>query len=315
MENRRGFPLPRPSQHCKEASLNSRPVFGSISFFLSPSAARRKALPLALLTTLALSAGCHQTLPDNVVAKVGTREISKESLQSSIKSMNLPASAPASVPSDVLNRLIDNTLISEAAEKDGLANRPDIRKKIEDDKNRILRQALIKSQVDDKVKVTDADVKNYFDKHRQEIKQPGYVEVRQLIFPDQKTADRVVSTLHRKGGFSRAVKKFKGGPVGKIFEGTVPPKFATFFFGVPAGKVTGPIALKDGIHYFKIDKQVPGTLLSFDQAKAGITQYLTSRMKQDLYQKYLNSLRAKTKITINQKSLGELMGATSSAKK
>ena len=282
---------------------------------LSPAAVRGAVLPLALFATLSLSAGCHQTLPDNVVAKVGTREILKETLQSSIKSMNLPASAPASVPSDVLNRLIDKTLISEAAEQDGLANRPDIRKKIEDDRNRILRHALIKSQVDDKVKVTDADVKNYFDKHRQEIKQPGYVEVRQLILPDQKTADRVSPTLKKKKGFSRAMKKFKGGPVGKIFEGTVPPQFAKFFFGVPAGKVTGPIALKDGIHYFKIDTQVPGTLLSFDQAKSGITQYLTSRMKQDLYQKYLNSLRAKTKISINQKTLNVLMGATSSAKK
>ncbi len=276
---------------------------------------RGMALPLTLLAGLSLTSGCHQTLSDNVVAKVGTREITKESLQSAIKDMNLPSSAPASVPSDVLNRLIDNTLITEEAEQEGLPNRPDIRKKLEDARNRILRQALIKTQVDDKVKVTDADVQSYFDKHRQEIKQPGYVEVRQVIIPDQKTADRIVSSLRKKKGFSRAIEKFKGGPVGKIFEGTVPPQFAKFFFGVPAGSVTGPIALKDGIHYFKIDKQVPGKLLSFDQAKAGITQFLTSRMKQDLYQKYLNSLRAKTKIAINQKSLGELMGAASSVKK
>lgn len=295
--------------------MSSRLFLSAASSRLSLTTVRGAVFPLALVATLALSAGCHQTLPDNVVAKVGTREISKETLQSSIKSMNLPASAPASVPSDVLNRMIDNTLISEAAEKEGLANRPDLRKKIADDRDRILRQALIKSQVDDKIKVTDADVQAYFDKHRQEIKQPGYVEVRQLILPDQKTADRVFPTLRKKKGFAKAMKKFKGGPVGKIFEGTVPPQFAKFFFGVPVGKVTGPISLKDGIHYFKVDKQVPGTLLSFDQAKAGITQYLTSRMKQDLYQKYLNSLRAKTKISINQKSLGELIGATSSAKK
>ncbi|MGC8499673.1 MAG: peptidyl-prolyl cis-trans isomerase [Leptospirillia bacterium] len=291
----------------------SSPARSPLSFSSRPLGG--KAATALLAATFVLLAGCHQTLPSTVVAKVGPREISKESLQKAIKEMNLPSSAPASVPSDVLNRIIDSTLISQEADREGLASVPALRKKIEDDRDRILRQALIKKEVDDKVKVTDADVKDYFDKHRQEIKQPGYVKVRQLILPDQKTATRILSSLHKKKGFSRAIAKFKGGPVGKIFEGTVPPQFTKFFFGVPAGSVTGPISLKDGIHYFKVDTSEPGKLLSFDEAKAGISQFLTSRKKQDLYQKFLNSLRAKTKISINQKTLAELMGAATPTKK
>lgn len=259
---------------------------------------------------LSFLAACHKTSGPGAIATVGDQTISRDELVRSISKMKLPDKVPASVPSDVLNRLIDRALINQEAEREGLANEPDLSRKIRDSRERILRRALIDRKVDSQVHVTDSNVKDYYDKHKNEIKQPGYVVIRQLLLPDMKTAKSVETSLHRPHGFSKAIKRFKGGPVGKIFEGTVPPQFEKYFFGVPAGKVTGPLMLKDGIHFFKVDAVEKGKLLSFDEAKGGISQFLTSQQKQERYQAFMNSLRAKTKISIDQKKLGEVMATT-----
>lgn len=263
---------------------------------------------MAFLALLSVSA-CHGGSPGGAVATVGDERISKVDIQEAISKMRLPSPPPASVPSDVLNRLIERKLIDQEAEREGLAQEPAIKNKIESDRERILRLALIKRKVNSTVKVSDADVKAYFDKHRAEIKQPGFAVVRQLILPDETTAKKVFREIHRKKGFRKAIDRYKGGTVGKIFEGTVPPQFSKFFFNVPAGSVTGPLSLKDGVHFFKIDQIDPGKLLSFDEAKSGILQYLDSRQKQDRYQAFLNSLRAKSKIKIDQKRLEEVFAA------
>ena len=290
--------LSNAGQSAARANTNSRPAFRT-GVFLS--------LALSLLSA------CHKTAGSGVIATVGEQQISREELVRSISAMKLPSKVPASVPSDVLNRLIDRALINQEAEREGLPNDPSISRKIRHSRERILRQALLDKKVDSQVHVTDADVKAYYDQHKNEIRQPGYVVVRQLILPDAKIAQTIGKSLKKRHGFSKAISRYSGGPVGKIFEGTVPPQFAKYFFNLPEGSVTGPLPLKDGVHYFKIDKVQSGRLLSFDEAKSGISQFLTSQQKQEKYQAFLNSLRAKTKISIDQKGLGEVMGAAKAA--
>lgn len=284
-------------------------LFPFFSRTLSRVSCRRVLLTGSILLVFSLSSACHNATSPGTVATVGDESISKADIQEAISKMQLPGKVPDSVPSDILNRLIERKLIAQEAEKEGLAQEPSIKKKIEADRERILRRTLIKRKVDGMVKVTDADIRNYYDKHKAEIKQPGFVVVRQLILPDSDTAKKISRKLHKKNGFQKAIEHYKGGPVGKIFEGTVPPQFVKLFFNLPAGTVTGPLALKDGVHYFKIDQVEPGKLLSFEEAKSGIAQYLSSRQKQDRYQAFLNTLRAKTKIDINQKRLGEVFTA------
>jgi peptidyl-prolyl cis-trans isomerase C len=107
---------------------------------------------------------------------------------------------------------------------------------------------------------------------------------------------------------------FKGGPVGKIYEGTVPPKFVSFFFGVPEGSITGPIPLKDGIHYFKIDRSVKGVQLTLDQAREGIRNYLRNRQNKTIYQTLVNHLRSTTTVQINNKALVSMISRAANAK-
>lgn len=94
----------------------------------------------------------------------------------------------------------------------------------------------------------------------------------------------------------------------------MPPKFVSFFFGVPEGSITGPIPLKDGIHYFKIDHAVKGVQLSLDQAREGIRNYLKNRQNKTVYQALVNHLRSTTTVQINNKALVSMIAQAANTK-
>lgn len=267
-------------------------------------------LPAAFLLLLPLFLGsCHKDLQPNELAWVGDHSITREDLQKRLSDIGVSPSKDPNMTSEVLNRMVDDLLIASKARKEDLDNSDDIRKKVSEYQNHLLKKALLKKEVDDKIKITDADIAAYYAKHQKEIRQPGYVELRQVVFPNDSVARREVSRLKQKGGFRKAITKFKGGPVGKLYEGTVPQKFVSYFFGLPEGSVSGPLSLKDGVHYFRIDKVVSGQSLSLEQAREGIRNYITSQKKKSLYQALVNHLRSETTVTINDKALASLIAS------
>ncbi|MHB8422202.1 MAG: peptidylprolyl isomerase [Leptospirales bacterium] len=274
-------------------------------------------LSIALLTALPLFfASCNQSTStqSDELAKVGDISITKTDLTKKLGGMGLNASKDPNVTSELLNQMVDNSLLVMEARKEGLDKTPEFRRKLNSYENQLLRKSILKKDVDSKVKVSDADITAYYTKHQKEIRQPGYVVVRQVIFPSESIAKKMAPRLKRKGAFSKTIKTFSGGPVGKLYEGTVPPKFISYFFGVPAGSVTGPVTLKDGVHYFKIDQSVQGVQLTMEQARDGIRNYLSNQQNKSLYQALVNHLRSTTTVKINNKALVSMIAAAAAAK-
>ncbi len=261
-------------------------------------------------------ASCHHantTTPDEL-AKVGDQTITKAELQKKLQEMGLNASKDPNVTSELLNQMVDNSLLAMEARKEGLDKTPEFQNKIKSYEDQLLRKTILKKEVDSKVKVSDADIAAYYQKHQKEIRQPGYVEVRQVVFPSGQVATKMASRLKHRGGFSKAIKAYKGGSVGKLYEGTVPPKFTSYFFGVPEGSVTGPVELKDGVHYFKIDRSVKGVQLTMDQAREGIRSYLSNQQNKSLYQTLINHLRSTVTVKINNQALVSMIAAEAATK-
>ncbi|MHB1286005.1 MAG: peptidylprolyl isomerase [Leptospirales bacterium] len=274
-------------------------------------------IPIILLTVLPLLfASCHRattTTPDEL-AKVGDQTITKADLLKKLHAMGLDASKDPNVTSELLNQMVDNSLLAMEARKEGLDKAPEFQNKIKSYEDQLLRKTILKKEVDSKVKVSDTDIATYYQKHQKEIRQPGYVEVRQVVFPSGQVAKKMASRLKHRGGFSKAIKEYKGGSVGKLYEGTVPPKFISYFFGVPQGSVTGPVALKDGVHFFKIDRSVQGVQLTMDQAREGIRSYLSNQQNKSLYQTLVNHLRSTVTVKINNQALVSMIAAEAATK-
>jgi len=101
-----------------------------------------------------------------VAAKVNDAEISMHQINLLMKSaQNVTADNAASVRQQILEKLIDQQIIVEKANKENLDRTPDVMMAIEAAKKDILARAYLQKMVSNSVKVTDQEVKKYYDDH------------------------------------------------------------------------------------------------------------------------------------------------------
>jgi len=195
----------------------------------------------------------------------------------------------------------------------------------------------VKSSVGDfasQVKLTDEDVKKFYDRNKDSLKEPLKIQVEYLTYPfeqfsakaqvsvkeiedyyqnNQKTkfhrpreakvryialavaptasaeekkavmakAEAIVKEARRGKDFAQLAKKqsadataAKGGEVGWIIQGQMPPEIDKLIFGIGKGDVSDPVETPGGVQIFKIDDVRDEKTLTLKEATTEITQIL-----------------------------------------
>jgi peptidyl-prolyl cis-trans isomerase D len=126
---------------------------------------------------------------------------------------------------------------------------------------------------DSAVPISDADVRKYYDDHRDEFKRPAtaylsYVEiVRAADASDSAAALRRTEDLRKEilagSPFAEVAKResadsgsaVKGGDLGEFGKGTMDPAFERAAFSLPIGTLSEPVLSAFGYHLIKVDKR------------------------------------------------------------
>jgi peptidyl-prolyl cis-trans isomerase D len=184
------------------------------------------------------------------------------------------------------------------------------------------------------VKVTDEDIKKFYDRNKDSLKEPLKIQVEYLAYPfeqfsakvqvsakeieeyyqdNQKTkfhrpreakvryialavaptasaeekkavmakAEAIVKEARRGKDFAQLAKKqstdataAKGGEVGWVVQGQMPPDVDKLIFGIGKGDVSDPVTTPNGVQIFKIDDVRDEKTLTLKEATAEITQIL-----------------------------------------
>lgn len=224
------------------------------------------------------------------------------------------------------NIILDSIQVSDA----------EVRERYRLDQEKINLQ-YIKSSVGDfasQVKLTDEDVKKFYDRNKDSLKEPLKIQVEYLTYPfeqfsakaqvsvkeiedyyqnNQKTkfhrpreakvryialavaptasaeekkavmakAEAIVKEARRGKDFAQLAKKqsadataAKGGDVGWIIQGQMPPEIDKLIFGIGKGDVSDPVETPGGVQIFKIDDVRDEKTLTLKEATTEITQIL-----------------------------------------
>jgi parvulin-like peptidyl-prolyl isomerase len=170
-------------------------------------------------------------------------------------------------------------------EKQGLtedALRDQLRAKLLSDK---LYQAIL-----DRVKVTDADTKAYYDSHKAQFMQPESREVQHVLVKQKSLADEIYAKLKNGADFAALAKKYTQDPGSKedggkftAYKGKTVKPFDTFVFSAKVGELSHPIKTSFGWHVIEVlsgtkpaapqpladaKDQISGTLLKQKQDQA-----------------------------------------------
>jgi len=175
---------------------------------------------ILMLILVGCGKGDNNTKATQVAASVNGTEISMHQINQVMKSAkNVTAENAPKVRQEILEKLIDQQIILDKADKDNLDRTPEVVMAIEAAKKDIISRAYLQKMVASSVKVTDQEIKKYYDEHPglfakrriynlQDIgmeNNPGLLEFLKGDAIKQKSMQEIAETLKSKG------VKFSGG--------------------------------------------------------------------------------------------------------
>jgi foldase protein PrsA len=187
--------------------------------------------------------------------------------------------------------------------------------KNEDDLKKAMKLGMMQEKAAMKdVKVTDKELKDYYDAYKPEIK------ARHILVEDEKTAKEVKQKLDAGEKFEDVVKKYSkdtasaqnGGDLGWFGTGQMDPEFEKAAYALKMNEISQPVKSQFGYHI--IQKTDEKKKESFDKMKKDIDYKVkSSKLTQDVINKTMEKELKAADVKVDDKDLKDALKPQTSA--
>jgi parvulin-like peptidyl-prolyl isomerase len=206
---------------------------------------------------------------------------------------------------DFLEGMIEQKLLVIGAYKQGLDKNDEIGRLIEQQQGKFLLDQLYKQEIADKVQVTEADVKAWYENSGEEI------HARHILLATAEAADSVEAELNGGADFGETAKKrstdpsaaSNGGDLSWFRWGTMVSGFQDAAFALKENEISKPVKTEFGYHIIQLMGRRPVDRQPFDQVKAGIEQQLKQQKTQARLREFLTEVRSKAELRLDMDML------------
>ncbi len=224
----------------------------------------------------------------------------------------VPADKQAEFRKQVLEQLVAKELVYNDAEKTGVLESKAFKDEYIKVQARVKKELAIqvwqKFQLD-KVKISNKELKDYYDKNKEEFNEKSSVHARHILVKTEGEAKKIAKDLKSLKGealkqkFIEKAKAFstgpsgpKGGDLGYFSEGQMVPEFNDKVFSMKVGTVSDPVKTQFGYHLIYLEDKKAKKILAFTEVKSFIDQ----RLKMEKFKVIMQSkmLELKNKATI-----------------
>lgn len=278
-------------------------------------------LTLGIVTLLAVTSGSAADTQDKdvVVAQIGTEKVTLADLNAKIAEIP-PYARKNFLKRDGKEKILDNVIKSKilylAAIEAGYDKDPEIKAKVDDAVQRIYQSEYFKRQIKDQVGVSDKDIKDYYDQHKESYKNENRVKVAHIQVDTEAEATKIVEKIKAGETFEDLAKKYSldnstnntGGVLGFITKDSYirgigkNKEFEDAAFALKnVGDMSPPVKTEKGFHLIKLIEKQTGGYQELDAVKTDIANKLlvTEAMVKAEYDKnqaeYVTRARVKVK--------------------
>jgi len=247
----------------------------------------------------------------------------------------------------ILTRLINNKLIEQQAKKQGIVVRDDeitnfisrvlaskkmeltefvasleragltLEKYKEEVRNDMLRNRLIRREVQSKIVITEDEVGEYYRQHREDYEGKEAVRLKQILIavpheapPEQveeakKRADMVRERILKGEPFDTLAEQFSQGPaaqlggdLGFIERGNMLPEVEEVAFKLPLGEVSGVVRSPIGFHILMVVDKKGGGLKPIGEVRQEIQAKLEEQKMAERFDHWIEEYRKMSLIDI-----------------
>jgi len=177
---------------------------------------------------------------------------------------------------------------------------------------------VLNYRVRSKVKVTEEDLKNYYQTHPGAFGGVEELHVRHLMLPLATDAtpaqleaatgqgERLLQRLKAGEDFAalvREVSKGSDGDLGWLRRGQVQKQLEDAFVGLKDGEVSGLVRAGPGLHLFKVEERRSSGGKGYEQAKEDIREILTQEQTSSYRDQYLSELKRASVVEVKMADL------------
>ncbi len=260
----------------------------------------------------------------NVLVTVGTESITQSDLDA--RTAMLPPQIRSRFETDagrrqLLDQVVLISLMSQEARQLGIDRQPDVAKRIKEAADNIIVQELTRQQVSGDVAVSGADIAAYYEANKKDFVRPEQINASVIMFaagasasPDvkkqkSKLARETLKRLQKGADFAGVAKEVsedqrtqrRGGVTGFFAEGRreriYGKKFEEAAFALKQGEISDVIETEFGFFIVRLDDRQPRTEESLESAKPKIERRLQQSKQREAYEKYVESLKKKYRVT------------------
>lgn len=204
----------------------------------------------------------------------------------------------------VVEFLVERHLLAQLANKDGLAETDDYKRRLAAYQAKALRDSFLAQKISPQI--TEDQIRKVYDDEAKKVTETERVRARHILVASEKEANTIEEKLKAGEKFEDLAKQYSldgskdyGGDLGYFTAPEMVAEFSKAAFALKKGEVSKPVKTDFGWHIIRLEDRKMGAAQPYDQVKAAIRNALVRQKVQET----LTGLRDVAKVEILDEDL------------
>ena len=200
---------------------------------------------------------------------------------------NMPQMAPEQKREYLITYLSDVVLLAQAADKQKIGDRDDVKRHLAFERNKVLMETLL--QDTGKAALTDDAMHKVYDEAVKQMPPEEEVHARHILVPTEQEAKDIEAELKKGADFATLAKEKSkdpgaadGGDLGYFTKDQMVPEFSDVAFKLEKGQISDPVHTQFGWHIIKVEDKRTKPTPTFDQVRGQIENFVTHKAEAEL---------------------------------
>lgn len=225
---------------------------------------------------------------------------------------------------NLVNQLADNAALAEAARKEGVADKADVKTLLKIITNVRLSQEYFEQKIKpraDNVTIPTEELQQYYNNNLAKYDSTE-VKARHILVRDEAKAKSLYDQVKAKPAkFSELAKAnsedkgsgANGGDLGFFTRGRMVPEFETAAFALKVGEISQPVKTQFGFHIIIVDERKENGVKPFEEVKGEIENELKRGKSQEVVTAAIEDVKAKMNLKVDDSLLSQIQVPASPA--
>ncbi len=254
---------------------------------------------------------------DEILAEVGPYKLTRAEFEAKLETappqIKMILAHQPQLKKALVERWVEISLLSLAAKDAGLEKDPEVKARLDEVTKQILAQAYLEKKLLNQQRVSEEEVKAYYEKHREKYQEPRAVRARHILIevpqgatPEQekealKKAQRLRERILKGEDFAKLAQEYsadpgtkeKGGELGFFTQGQMVKEFEEAAFRLKPGEISEPVRTPFGYHLIQVEEIKEAKQRSFAEVKDRVREDLIQAKEEAALNKALKELAQK----------------------